>query len=609
MPGSYTLELEVFSLLNASTSDFEIWAEGSQLGGGYTVSSTGTTISVVVPYGGALPSSLEFRFDDAAPGSTDQIQLRNVRINGRAISEGDYLSSDTLNDGQTGTVSLAGNNYLFDDSDPAGSTFTTGATQTFTAGSDTFREYWGTTGETFDMLGGNDRAYLGSGNDIVSGGAGNDIIRGGAGTDILYGAGDDDRIWGGDDGDALYGGAGNDTLYGNDGSDFLSGGIGNDKLSGNADADLLLGGDGNDLLNGGSGDDILYGDDGIDQLVGGSGNDTLDGGIGDDVIYGGNDNDTIHGGDGADIIMGGNGIDTIFGGIGADSIYLRNSHFAAGERIYGGGGTDEILLLGDLTVDFSTGTIDGVETLTGSDDDQNVTMDITQFFRFDTIDYGLGTDSQTISVTGTHDVTSLSQPTVSGLESAALVFSAGNDDLTISGTQLDAFTTGLTSLNALGGTDVLNITSTSANLNTYGAVNGNLQGLEEISASGSGSDVIISMSGQSEAFTITGGAFNDSLTGGSSNDVIDGGNGNNILTGLGGNDTITGGTGDDTILGGDGDDIINGGDGDDYDLWCNDHWRVRCCNRLHRIINQLEQYFIFFNNLKSCCKNVCTINQ
>ena len=70
---SYTLELELLSLLNASTSDFEIWAEGSQFGGGYSISSAGTTISVVISYGGALPTSLEFRFDDAAPGSVDRV--------------------------------------------------------------------------------------------------------------------------------------------------------------------------------------------------------------------------------------------------------------------------------------------------------------------------------------------------------------------------------------------------------------------------------------------------------------------------------------------------------------------------------------------------------
>jgi Ca2+-binding RTX toxin-like protein len=559
---SYTLEIEALGVYSSDIPTLEVWAEGA-LDSSYAINSAGTSISVVINYGGSLPTSLEFRFNDALPEGGRTIEIQSVKINDKYVNVGNYLSRDSLtNGGAASVVDVAGSDFIFDASEPVAGDFLP-ATQTFTTGADTFRDTNGTTDQAFDMLAGRDVAYLGSGNDAVNGGAGDDIIRGGGGNDLLYGEGDSDRLFGEDGDDTIYGGDGNDWLYGNDGNDELHGGAGNDRIFGHAGDDVMTGGLGDDVLLGGNGNNYIYGDAGNDRLSGGNDVDTLDGGDDDDIIYGGGGDDFLNGGNGNDVLVGNTGADIINGDDGDDIIYVMTNDFAAGEAIYGGAGTDELVLTHASTVDFTTGIIDGIETLTGSNGDQNVTMSILQFFSFTTIDYGGGTDSQTVSIAGTYDVTSLTAPTVSNLESASLIFSNGIDDLTISGTQLDAFTTGASTFNTLGGNDILNITSTSVNLNAYGSNDGSLLGLENISASGAATDTFITMSGQSEAFTITGSSFNDTLTGGSAADTINGGDGDDILTGLTGTDIINGGNGNDTILGGDGDDTLNGGDGDD----------------------------------------------
>jgi len=60
----------------------------------------------------------------------------------------------------------------------------------------------GLSGESFDLLGGDDSCFAGGGSDIVDGGAGNDTIDGGSGDDFLKG---------GAGNDSLIGGAGSDT--------------------------------------------------------------------------------------------------------------------------------------------------------------------------------------------------------------------------------------------------------------------------------------------------------------------------------------------------------------------------------------------------------------
>ena len=575
MPGSYTLELELFSLLNGSTSDFEIWAEGSLLSS-HSVNSTGSTISVTIPFGGAMPSSLAFEFSDTDGSTTDQIEIRSVKINNQHVNIGNFLSSNILNDGDTATVNVTDGDFVFDNPDPAASEFTTGATQTFTAGEDFYNNFDGTTAEIFDTLGGNDYAHTGSGDDKIAGGAGNDVLRGGAGNDLIFGGADNDRLYGMDGDDRLYGGTGDDRLYGNDGNDELYGGDGDDRLVGHDGEDILTGGAGADKLTGGSGVDFLFGGDDNDQLTGGSGDDTLDGGDGDDLIYGGIGDDHINGGDGADQIIGQSGVDIIHGDDGNDIIYLNTGDFVAGEQIYGGAGSDTLILTRAMTVDFTTGVIDGLEILTGSTADQDVTYRIEQALSFASIDLNGGNDTTRVQIDGTVDVTALGTPTVTDVENGFLTGSTGDDDLTISGAQLDALVFGAGTIDFDTGADILRLTSTSASLNALGATDGSIVELEEIDASTVTAGVTIDLNGQTEDFIINGGdvslASNDIITAGSGNDQINGGlgddqinsgDGDDFIDGGNSVDTILGGMGDDTILGGAGDDIIDGGAGND----------------------------------------------
>ena len=943
---SYTLEIDAFGIFMTDMPSLEIWEDGV-LDSTHAISSTGTNIMVTINFPGTLPTSLEFRFNDALPEGGRTIEIQSVKINDRHVNVGNYLSIDSLtNGGAAGVVDVPNSSFLFDPSEPAASEFTTGATRTFTAGNDRFRDFNGTADEVFDLLAGRDVAYLGSGDDKVNGNAGNDLIRGGGGNDLLFGDTGNDRLFGQTGDDRIFGGDGNDLVFGNEGADELHGGIGNDQVSGHDGDDILTGGAGNDTLNGGADDDFLFGDADDDQLIGGAGNDTLDGGFGDDVLYGGagidvldgddgddtlvggtgadtlnggdgndillgqddndelngndgddlllggdgndtvngdvgqdilhgNDgNDTLNGGDGndvligddnnlvndlvgyynldevsgttvtdfsgngnngsyvggtpawdptggqiggaidfpaaaaddaievgtfdvngsgitisswinqdnlsqdarivsktsgtaanahdwafyindnasgsedrltfrlttvngfqenalegvdmsafldtwthvavtyndttdlityyingvavgtdthgpggaiatgsgetvaignnpvaiggsrqfdglidevriyerglgstevsnlfnldfsdgtgadnldggagddilygnggndtldggtgndflfgdagtdilnggtgndtldggagndtlngdagADILRGGTGVDTIDGGADNDTIHLANGDFSAGESLTGNAGTDEIILIDATTVDFSVGTINTVETLNGSGGDDDVTYTIQQALDFTTIDLGAGTDNSRVNVTGTVDVTALGTPTVLNAENGFLTGSVGVDDLTITGAQLDALIFGGGIINFLGGADVLNLTSTSADLNALGATDGSITGLETISAATAGAGVLINISGQTENFIVTGSGSADTITGGSGIDTITGGNGDDVIDGNAGADVINAGNNNDTINLANGDfaagESIDGGAGTD----------------------------------------------
>jgi Ca2+-binding RTX toxin-like protein len=904
---SYTLEIEAFGVYATNMPSLEIWEDGV-LDSTHSISSSGSTISVIISYGGSVPTSLAFTFNDGFAAAGRTIEIRSVKINDQHVNVGNYLSSDSLVKSATATVDVASSEFLFDSSDPALSNFTTGATRTFTAGADNLRHFSGTSDEIFDALGGRDTIYLGSGNDKIFGNGGNDVIYSGAGNDLISGGADNDRIYGQDGNDQLYGGLGNDRIHGGNDDDEIHGGAGDDRLNGNSGNDVITGGAGDDKLHGSSGDDFLYGGADDDVLVGGNGADTLDGGTGIDVLYGGNGNDTLNGGDGvdmlignagadiihgdagddtihagadndtiyggadndtingeggvdtidggtgndvviggdgADIIDGGigndvlhghglsttevntilnanpavsfnvntnsfyqyvnsgnthatsyanatgsmlggvaghlvnvtsqaeqdylttnfvtgsevwigasdaaeegrwewtdgaeaglyfweggpatfggvsigstfnswpasgssgpnnagagqdlpimynsgdwddtdgsygwvrsviewdaglmsddNAIDTISGGAGDDTIYgyggndvldggdggdvifggagddnieggndagedslyggagddviagrngndvvdggadddtiygnngddiltggtgvdtvsagddndlirLANGDFAAGEYIDGGNDTDELIFTNATTVDFTTGTLTNLETLTGSDGNDDVTLTIQQGLSFTNVDFGGGTDNSRIQVSGIIDVTALSGPAVLNSENGFLEGSAGADDLTITGAQLDSLIYGAGTIDFAGGADVLNLTSTSTELNTLGATNASILGLETISASTAGASVTITLSGQTENLTITGGTSADTISSGTGNDVVNGGagadiisavSGNNTLNGDAGNDTITGGSNSETLNGGGDDDIINGNNGSD----------------------------------------------
>ena len=151
---------------------------------------------------------------------------------------------------------------------------------------------------------------------------------------------------------ALGGGEGLDVLVGGAGGDSLSGGGGADVLNGGEGDDTLSGGDGADKLNGGEGDDSLSGGDGDDVLLGGAGADTLDGGAGAD---------RMEGGAGNDMLTGGAGDTAVFGGVLSDYrlSWTADGTLQVADHNAGDGddGVDAITLNGDVTLEFSDGSL------------------------------------------------------------------------------------------------------------------------------------------------------------------------------------------------------------------------------------------------------------
>ena len=256
-----------------------------------------------------------------------------------------------------------------------------------------------------------------------------------------------------------------DTISGGGGHDTIVAGIGNDLIAGGAGDDLLNGGfDGDDTIDGGSGNDAIFAGDGNDWLTGGDGNDLMDGG---------DDRDTIFAGIGNDSIAGGAGVDNLDGGAGDDIFDLANGDFDAGESIQGaedsGSGTrDEIVLTIPTTVDFSLGTVSGVETLSGSSGNDTVTMSAKQWAGFSYwIDLDDGTDVLNIVASG--DISTLAGPSIGQIETGNLTGTTGDDTVTLRGDQLDAIIIGAGTINLGDGYDTINLTSTSDDLNALGA--------------------------------------------------------------------------------------------------------------------------------------------
>ena len=215
--------------------------------------------------------------------------------------------------------------------------------------------------------------------------------------------------------------------------------------------------------------------------------------------------------------------------------------FASGELIDGGADADAIVLTNATTVNFTTGTVSNVETLTGSSGNDTVTMSANQWAGFSTINLGSGTN--VLNVVASGDISALPTPTVSNVTTGNLTGTSGNETLT--GAQLDAIIIGAGTINLGAGTDTINLTSTSADLNALGATNASIQGVEAISAATAGSGVTITLSGQTEGFTITGSANNDTITGGRGADTITGGAGvDRFVFSSGSSPGTVGGSGD-----------------------------------------------------------------
>jgi hypothetical protein len=271
-----------------------------------------------------------------------------------------------------------------------------------------------------------------------------------------------------------------------------------------------------------------------------------------------------------DVFNGGNGADAIVAGNGNDTINLGSGQFVAGETIQGGGNTstgtrDQIVLTSGTTVDFSVGTVSGIETLTGSSASDTVTMTASQWVGFSTINLGSGS-ADVVNIQASGNISTLGTPTLSGVEIGNIVGTSGNDVVTLSGGQLNAILIGSGTINLGAATsDTINLTSTSSDLNTLGATDVSIQGIEAISAAGAAAGITVNLNGQTEGFSLIGSSQADSITGGSAADAIGGGGGADILSAGLGNDTLTGAAGNDMIDGGGGTDTaVFGGARADY---------------------------------------------
>ena len=246
------------------------------------------------------------------------------------------------------------------------------------------------------------------------------------------------------------------------------------------------------------------------------------------AIYGFGGSDILTGGTAADFIFGGTGADTITAGGGNDTINLANGDFAPGESIDGGANSDTIVLTNATTVDFTAGTVTNVEALTGSTGNDTVTLSAMQLAGSGTVNLVSGTD--TLNVVAGGNISQLVLATMSNIDTGNLTGTAGTNSITLTGAQLDAILTSSGTINLGSGTgDTINLTSTSTELNTLGATNTSIQGVEAISAATAGAGVTITLSAQTESFSITGSDFADTITGGDAADTIAAGAGNDTI--------------------------------------------------------------------------------
>ena len=307
-------------------------------------------------------------------------------------------------------------------------------------------------------------------------------------------------------------------------------------INGTSGADFLVGTNGDDTINGLGGDDTINGFVGADRVNGGAGNDTIvltatstdlntatntqivnvevvsAAGAATGVIInlhnqtenltiiGSGNNDTITGNTGNNTINAGGGDDTIVGFVGTD-------------RIDGEGGTDMIVLTATSAALNSANnrSIVNIEAVSAASAGSGVIIDVSN-------------QNEGFMITG-----STFGDTIIGGD--------GNDAVL-------GFV-GMDRIDGGGGTDMIVLTTTSADLNSAG--NFRIVNVEAVSAASAESGVIIDLSNQNEGFRITGSAFGDTITGSKGDDDIRGGNANDILNGGNGADRITGGNGVDAI--------------------------------------------------------------
>ncbi|MDJ0950578.1 MAG: calcium-binding protein [Alphaproteobacteria bacterium] len=350
--------------------------------------------------------------------------------------------------------------------------------------------------------------------DTIDGLGGDDTILGLSGNDTLLGSGGDD---------SLNGGAGDDSLDGGDDFEVGDTAVFSDSLEGLLNADLTNSivittqSDGTDTLTniervefadgalrvqeGTAGNDALLGTGTDDLLVGGGGNDLIQAGNRNDVLFGNAGNDTLDGGTGNDRLVGGTGSNTA-------SFASVSAAVAAS------------LLLGTATGQGND-TLEGIQNLIGSDDDDTLTGDSLS----NELAGGEGGD------------------VLAGLGGADLLDGGGDEGTDGDTADYSDSAVGVTvNLQVAGGQD-----------SGGDAANDTLVDIENVIGSATGNNNLV---GDFNDNRLVGGAESDTLTGGGSSngDTLEGLAGNDVFNWFADTD------GDNLIIGGDGVDrvVING---------------------------------------------------
>ena len=155
-----------------------------------------------------------------------------------------------------------------------------------------------------------------------------------------------------------------------------------------------------------------------------------------------------------------------------------------------------------------------------------------------TIDPGGGAAVVNVIAGPPADITAAGSPVVNNVDTGNLRGTDADNHITLTGEQLDAIIIGDGTIDLGAGNDVITLTSTSADLNTLGATDAAISGVEYLVVALGAQGVSIDLSGQSESVTMVASDHAATLTGGLGNDTLFSGTANDILAGGGGADTF-----------------------------------------------------------------------
>jgi len=155
-----------------------------------------------------------------------------------------------------------------------------------------------------------------------------------------------------------------------------------------------------------------------------------------------------------------------------------------------------------------------------------------------TIDPGVGGAVVNVIASAPADITAAGPPVVNNVDTGNLRGTGGDNIITLTGEQLDAIIIGDGTIDLGDGIDVIRLTSTSVDLNTLGATDAAISGVEHFAVALGAQGVSIDLSGQSESVTMVASDHAATLTGGLGDDTLFSGTANDILAGGGGADTF-----------------------------------------------------------------------